>query len=199
MIENNDITDKVPDEISASNGLDYYIPDIYNASEILFNNIDLGRVSKTAIYDSLGEMTYGELCDTASQVGNALTSLGLPKFSRVLMLLDDTRAYPAAIFGAMRAGFVPVLINTLSPSDLIQYYLEDSGATVAFVDSQFLQLLTTDSISNTQLKTVIVVNGKSTSLSRVECFYWDDWLNKESIHLEVVNTCLLYTSDAADE
>ena len=63
MIENNDITDKVPDEISASNGLDYYIPDIYNASEILFNNIDLGRVSKTAIYDSLGEMTYGELCD----------------------------------------------------------------------------------------------------------------------------------------
>ena len=188
MIENNDITDKVPDEISASNGLDYYIPDIYNASEILFNNIDLGRVSKTAIYDSLGEMTYGELCDTASQVGNALTSLGLPKFSRVLMLLDDTRAYPAAIFGAMRAGFVPVLINTLSPSDLIQYYLEDSGATVAFVDSQFLQLLTTDSISNTKLKTVIVVNGKSTSLSRVECFYWDDWLNKESIHLEVVNT-----------
>ena len=56
MIENNDITDKVPDEISASNGLDYYIPDIYNAREILFNNIDLRRVTKTDIYYSLGEM-----------------------------------------------------------------------------------------------------------------------------------------------
>ena len=52
MIENNDITDNVPDEISSINGLDFHIPDIYNASEILFSNIKSGRVSKTAIYDS---------------------------------------------------------------------------------------------------------------------------------------------------
>ena len=188
MIENNDITDNVPDEISSINGLDFHIPDIYNASEILFSNIKSGRVSKTAIYDSLGETTYGELCDTASKVGNALKRLGLTNFSRVLMLLDDTSAYPAAIFGAIGAGFVPVLINTLSPSDLIQYYLEDSGSTVAFVDSEFLQLLTTDTISNSQLKTIVVLNGKSNSLTNIECFQWDDWLSKESIHLEIANT-----------
>ncbi len=45
------------------------------------------------------------------------------------MFLDDTPAYPAAFFGAVRAGFVPLLINTLTPPDLLQFYLSDSGAT----------------------------------------------------------------------
>jgi acetyl-CoA synthetase len=188
VIENNDITDNVPANISALNGLDLHIPDEYNASEILFNNIKAGRISKTAIFDSLGETTYGELCDTASKVGNALKRLGLPRFSRILMILDDISAYPAAIFGAMRAGFVPVLINTLSPSDLIQYYLEDSGSTVALIDSDFLHLLTTASISNTQLRTVIVLNGNSSPLIDTECLHWDDWLRHESVCLEAANT-----------
>ena len=31
----------------------------------------------------------------------------------MLLFLDDTPTYPAAFFGAVRAGFVPLLINTL--------------------------------------------------------------------------------------
>ena len=54
------------------------------------------------------------------------------------MFLDDTPAYPAAFFGAVRAGFVPLLINTLSPPDLLEFYLADSGATVAVADAEFM-------------------------------------------------------------
>ena len=64
-------------------------------------------------------------------------SLGLKRGDRVLMFLDDTPAYPAAFFGAVRAGFVPLLINTLTPPDLLQFYLSDSGATVAVADAEF--------------------------------------------------------------
>ncbi len=53
------------------------------------------------------------------------------------MFLDDTPAYPAAFFGAVRAGFVPLLINTLTPPDLLQFYLSDSGAAVAVADAEF--------------------------------------------------------------
>ena len=56
--------------------------------------------------------------------------MGLARGGRVLMLLDDTPEYVAAIFGALRAGFVPVLVNTLSPPELVAYYLADSGAEV---------------------------------------------------------------------
>ena len=53
------------------------------------------------------------------------------------MFLDDTPAYPAAFFGAVRSGFVPLLINTLTPPDLLQFYLSDAGATVAVADAEF--------------------------------------------------------------
>ena len=55
----------------------------------------------------------------------------------MLLFLDDTPAYPAAFFGAVRAGFVPLLINTLTPPDLLQFYLADSGAAVAVADAEF--------------------------------------------------------------
>ena len=55
-------------------------------------------------------------------------SLGLRRGDRVLLFLDDTPAYPAAMFGAIRAGLVPLLINTLTPPDLLQFYLADFGA-----------------------------------------------------------------------
>ena len=62
---------------------------------------------------------------------------GLKRGDRILMFLDDTPAYPAAFFGAVRAGFVPLLINTLTPPDLLQFYLSDSGASVAVADAGF--------------------------------------------------------------
>jgi acyl-CoA synthetase (AMP-forming)/AMP-acid ligase II len=45
-----------------------------------------------------------------------------------VLLLHDTPDYPTFLFGAMRAGLVPVLLNTLTPPDLLQFYLADSGA-----------------------------------------------------------------------
>ena len=59
--------------------------------------------------------------------GHGFVSLGLQRGDRILMFLDDTPAYPAAFFGAVRAGFVPLLINTLTPPDLLQFYLSDSA------------------------------------------------------------------------
>ena len=70
-----------------------------------------------------GTRSYAELCAEASRWGHGFVSLGLKRGDRILMFLDDTPAYPAAFFGAVRAGFVPLLINTLTPPDLLQFYL----------------------------------------------------------------------------
>ena len=47
------------------------------------------------------------------------------------MLLDDRPSYPAAAMGAIRAGFVPVLLNTQATPELLRFFLADSGARVA--------------------------------------------------------------------
>ncbi len=77
------------------------------------------------------------------------------------MFLDDTPAYPAAFFGAVRAGFVPLLINTLTPPDLLQFYLSDSAATVAVADAEFCARFDAVACKDTSLRTLIVVNGEA--------------------------------------
>ena len=100
-----------------------------------------------------------ELCAEASRWGHGFLSLGLKRGDRILMFLDDTPAYPAAFFGAVRAGFVPLLINTLTPPDLLQFYLSDSAATVAVADAEFCARFDAVACKDTSLRTLIVVNG----------------------------------------
>jgi len=77
------------------------------------------------------------------------------------MFLDDTPAYPAAFFGAVRAGLVPLLINTLTPPDLLQFYLSDAGASVAVAEAEFSSRFDAVACKDTPLHTLIVVNGET--------------------------------------
>ena len=63
--------------------------------------------------------------------------------------------------GALRAGFVPVLINTLTPPDLIRYCLQDSSATAAVVSEDHADLFIQETVKGTACHTVIATaNGQ---------------------------------------
>ena len=154
-----EIADQVPTNCVGAREIGFSIPETYNASRILFDNIDKGNGDRLALTGPLGTMTYAQLCAEAARWGHGLISLGLKRGDRVLMFLDDTPAYPAAFFGAVRAGFVPLLINTLTPPDLLEFYLADSAATVAIADAEFSTRFDDVACKDTALKTLIVVNG----------------------------------------
>jgi len=155
------ITDQVPPNSGGAREIRFSVPETYNASRILFDNLDKGNGDRLALTGPLGAVTYRELCAEAARWGNGLISLGLKRGDRILMFLDDTPAYPAAFFGAVRAGFVPLLINTLTPPDLLQFYLSDSGATVAVADAEFCTRFDDVACKDTALHTLIVVNGEA--------------------------------------
>ena len=155
------IPDPVPPDNPGIKEIGFTIPQQYNASRILFDNLRKGRADSLALTGPLGERTYSELCTEACRWGHGLISLGLQRGDRVLMFLDDTPAYPAAFFGAVRAGFVPLLINTLTPPDLLQFYLADSGATVAITEAEFCSRFDAQACKDTALRTLIVVNGEA--------------------------------------
>jgi acetyl-CoA synthetase len=156
-----EIADQVPSDSPGAREIGFSIPQTYNASRILFDNLGKGRGDRLALTGPLGARSYSELCAEASRWGHGFLSLGLERGDRVLMFLDDTPAYPAAFFGAVRAGLVPLLINTLTPPDLLQFYLSDSGATVAVADAEFCARFDTIACKDTQLRTLIVVNGEA--------------------------------------
>jgi benzoate-CoA ligase family protein len=183
------IIDHVPVDALGAQEVGFGIPERYNASEILFKNLQADRADKIAIYAAEGNTSYGELCAKAAKAGNALKSLGLAAGDRVLLLLNDTASYPAVFFGAIRAGFVPMLINTLSPRDLIQFYLQDSAAPVAVVDAEYAPIFGEETIAGTSLRALIVVNGDpSPGPGSLQVVNGDHWFAEFSPALDAVPT-----------
>jgi len=171
-----EIADRVPSDSPGAAEIGFAIPQRYNASRILFDNLAQGRGDRPALTGPAGTRSYAELCGEASRWGNGFLSLGLARGDRILMFLDDTPSYPAAFFGAVRAGFVPLLINTLTPPDLLQFYLADSGATVAVVEAEFCSRFDAVACKDTSLQTLIVANGEASDHAVPVAFVASRWL-----------------------
>src|SRR6202795_1278175 len=171
-----EITDRVPRDSPAATEIGCTMPTRYNASRILFDNLAKGRGNHLALTGPLGSRSYSELCAEASRWGHGFVSLGLKRGDRILMFTDDTPAYPAAFFGAVRAGFVPLLINTLTPADLLRCYLSDSGATVAVADAEFCVRFDAVACKDTALQTLIVVNGAAGDHAVPNTIAAESWL-----------------------
>src|ERR1700729_1766038 len=111
----------------------------YNAvTWLLDRNVDEGRGKKLAFTDTVSELTYGELQQQSCRVANLLRRLGVRREERVAMLMLDTIDFPAVFLGAIRAGIVPVPLNTLLTSDQYAYVLADCRARVLFVSEALL-------------------------------------------------------------
>ena len=186
--ETNEIVDQVPPDSPGALEIGFAIPQQYNASRILFDNPGKGRTDRLALTGPAGTRSYGELCAEACRWGNGLQSLGLKRGDRVLMFLDDTPAYPAAIFGAVRAGLVPLLINTMTPPDLLQFYLSDSSASVAIAEAEFCPRFDARACQDTLLRTLISVNGTAGDHAVPNAIAAESWLPGFSTDLMEADT-----------
>ena len=175
---------------SAAQEIRLDLPDRYNCSRILFDNLAAGRSLKTAVLCNELRYSYGELCALASRAGNGLAAMGLGRASRVLLLMHDTPEYVAAIFGALRAGFVPVLINTLSPAELVGFYLQDSGAEAAIVAGDLASLLGHESMRASRLRHVVYVGEPHNppDLGLPSVTDWVNWIERYTDALEEADT-----------
>jgi benzoate-CoA ligase family protein len=180
--------DPVGDDVPGTREIGFTIPERYNASALLFDNIANGHGDRIALRGPAGTLRYGELCARASRAGGALLSLGLDRGERVVLLLHDTPDYPTFLFGAMRAGLVPVLLNTLTPPDLLQFYLADSGARAIVLDASLAGQLTPASMHDTRLATAVIVNGKATLPHVAKVLVADEWIGNFSDTLHAADT-----------
>src|SRR5581483_851927 len=107
----------MPELSSANHGVsppEINIPRAYNAAhDLIERNIKAGRAAKIAFYDDHGAYTYAELAERANRFANGLADLGVDIEQRVLIYLHDSIDFPAAFLGSIKAGAVPVAVNTL--------------------------------------------------------------------------------------
>ena len=141
----------------------------YNvAVDFVDRNVAEGRGDKTAFIDPSRNLTYGELRDAAARIGPMLARLGIEPENRIALVLLDTVDFPILFWGAIRAGIIPILLNTRLTVDQYRYMLEDSRAKAAFVSTALLPAVQEAAKDLPTLKTIVVVGGGPPSVPRLE-------------------------------
>ena len=116
------------------------LPQVFNAAtHFVDRHLAEGRGEKVAIECADERVTYREVAERVNRFGSALRSLGIQPEQRIALILQDTPAFAYAFFGAIKAGFVPIPLNTLWRARDYQHALNDSGASALVISDALLQ------------------------------------------------------------
>src|SRR5437763_11556623 len=134
--------------MTASNGnaVDYFVD----------RHLREGRGERLAFVDPWRSLTYAELADRSARFAAGLHATGIDRERRIALLMLDTIDFPIAFWGAIRAGVVPVPVNTLLPPEAVAYILDDSRAAALVVSAPLLSPLTDRLGSLAGLRQIIV-------------------------------------------
>jgi benzoate-CoA ligase family protein len=112
------------------------VPAPFNAAAFFVDrHVAEGRAARTAFRFAGRSLSYGEVAEQVARAATALAEAGLDLEQRVLLALDDTPAFAAAFWGAVRLGAVAVPVNTLMTAEEYAFLLNDSRARVAVVQA----------------------------------------------------------------
>ena len=209
-------------EVDASvspSGIRY--PDVFNvAVPFIDRHLDEVRGGKAAIvFDDTGEtVSYEQLAERVNRCGNLLRSLAWESEGRVLMVVKDCPEFFYVFWGAIKAGLVPVPLNTLLRADDYRHIIEDSkcaglvyspeyrgevARALAGADHQPTFVLCTEgpsSVSDMLEEASAILEPAPTSADS-ECF----WLYSSGStgrpkgavhrHRDIVTTCVHYAAD----
>jgi benzoate-CoA ligase family protein len=142
--------------VAARASLEAFPRDYNFAADILARNLDAGRAGKLAYIDHRQGWTYGDLVDRVERFGHVLRSLGLRREERVFICLLDSIDWPTAFLGAIKAGMVPVPVNTLLTEDDYRFMLDDSRARLLVVSEELYQKFAKAIAASANLAHVIV-------------------------------------------
>ncbi|HKX09672.1 MAG TPA: benzoate-CoA ligase family protein [Stellaceae bacterium] len=143
------------------------IPREYNAAvDLIERNLKVGRADKLAFRDGRARLTYGDLAERVDRCANALRTLGLEPEQRVLLIMLDTVEFPVAFLGAIKAGIVPVPVNTLLTTAEYDFMLRDSRARALIVSDALYDKVAGAIKHQPALRQVVVSGGEARGHAR---------------------------------
>ena len=135
-------------------------PRQYNAVvDFVDRNVERGFGAKTAFVDFRRTLSYRDLQTATCRMANLLGALQIRREARVAMIMLDTAEFPIVFWGSLRAGVIPVCLNTLLPAEQYQYLLSDSRVEALFVSGALLPAVAPILAGLEFLRHVVVVDG----------------------------------------
>jgi benzoate-CoA ligase len=136
------------------------------AAELIERNLAAGRGGKVAFVDDRGSYTYGDLASRVGRAANALRGLGIEPEQRILLCLVDTIDFPTMFLGAIKAGIVPVPVNTLLTAGDYLHMLRDSRARAAIVSDNLVDRFAPVADQVPTLRHLLVSGGAGDGLAK---------------------------------
>ena len=195
--------------------------DVFNvAVPFIDRHLDDLRAFKTAIaFDDADQtVTYAQLAERVNRCGNLLKSLAWESEGRVLMVVKDCPEFFYLFWGAIKAGMVPIPLNTLLRADDYQHIIDDSGCAGLVYSPEYREEVTRALVGAEHQPTFILCTEGPSSVGDMleeasailepaattadsECF----WLYSSGStgrpkgavhrHRDIVTTCVHYATD----
>jgi 4-hydroxybenzoate-CoA ligase/benzoate-CoA ligase len=132
------------------------LPREYNAAtHFVDRHLAEGRSARRAFTDDARSLTYAELADGVARAGNALLALGVEPEQRVALCMLDSVDFPCVFWGAIKAGVVPVALNTLLTSQDYTFMLRDSRARALVVSDALWEKVAPAAAASPRLRRVL--------------------------------------------
>lgn len=143
------------------------------ASYFVDRHVGEGRADKVAFREVDGDrrsLTYGQLTEETGRFAGALQSHGVRREERIAMIVLDQIEFPVVFWGALKAGAIPVPINTLLSASVYETILNDSRASVLVVSEQLWESVKPAIGNNDHIRTVVVIGSSHEGTIRYEDF-----------------------------
>jgi len=114
---------------------------------------------RTAVVCNQESFTYAQFADRASRLAGALRQAGIQPGNRVAFLSSNCHRLLEAYYGVPEAGAVLLPLNIRLAASELSYILNDSGATILFVEKQFLRLVESFRTDIPNVKTLCQLDG----------------------------------------
>lgn len=129
------------------------------ASWLVERHLDEGRSEALAIASAAGDRTYEELAGDLWAVGNGLVAAGVRPGERVVLVMNDEPALPAAFLGAMRIGAVAIPVSTMLTASELAAITADARVAAVIVSEQYVDHLPVIMDGAPTVRTVVVAGG----------------------------------------
>ncbi|MGI9426202.1 MAG: benzoate-CoA ligase family protein, partial [Hyphomicrobiaceae bacterium] len=118
-----------------------------------------GRGGKVAFAQGGRAMSFADLKRDSDRMVDFYARHGIGRESRAAVLALDCLEYPVIFWGSLKAGVVPVCLNTLLSTDQYRYILGDCRAKVLFVSAQLFEVVAPILGADPTIEEVFVVGG----------------------------------------
>src|SRR5262245_42059688 len=102
-------------------------------------------------------LTYGELARQSDCMAALYERHGLRPEDRAVMLVLDQIEFPVIFWGSLKAGIIPVPLNTLLSAEVYHAILLDSRARALFVSAELLPAIASALKDNPHLQAIFVI------------------------------------------